>query len=128
MGVIVLSVVGQRLKNLYVNYDIFLTTKIIFLILYLRIKNHAIHYCSKLPKNNNDGKMNDILNTSFSIDDPVIFVTVTIFSMTSREALRSPALISMVDDVRFFINCNVLFIDARTFSVFCIPSSIMLSN
>lgn len=79
-------------------------------------------------KNNNDGKMNDRLNTSFSIDDPVIFVTVTIFSMTSREALRSPALISMVDDVRFFINCNVLFIDARTFSVFCIPSSIMLSN
>lgn len=92
-----LSVVGQRLKNLYVNYDIYLTTKIIFLILYLRIKNHAIHYCSKLPKNNNDGKMNDRLNTSFSIDDPVIFVTVTIFSMTSREALRSPALISMVD-------------------------------
>lgn len=67
-------------------------------------------------------------DTSYSIDDPVLFVTVTIFSKTSREALRSPALISLVDDVRFFISCNVLLIDTRTFSVFCIPSSIMLSN
>lgn len=46
--------------------------------------------------------------TSFSITDPVAFVTVTIFSKTSREELRSPALIPLFGDVRFFISCRVL--------------------
>lgn len=99
------------IKNFYVNYDIYLMIKIIFLIFYLRIKNYVIYYCFKLLKNNNDGKMNDRFDIFFFIDDLVIFVMVIIFFMMLREVLRLLVLILMVDDVRFFINCNVLCID-----------------
>ena len=83
---------------------------------------HNILQIHKILKDSRFKRFNGF--TSLATVDPVELVTSTIFSKISMEEIKSPALISRLDVVMFFITRSVLLIFSSSF----IPSSIMLSN